>query len=303
MRDEEMRTEYQEYRCKSILIKHKGVDEDWFWVKYGAHPYVGCAFGCHFCYFRAEKYLDYVPCDQFHKVIRVKVNAPQMLRKQLSKVEKNVIVAGDWQPAEKKYGLSRKMLEVIRDLNFPLHILERSPLLTRDLDILEDINQNTWCCVSYSFSTVDEDIIRTFENRAPTAKKRMEALRRISDKGILAGLSYMPIIPYITDDREHIEDTISMAKEHGAQYILAASMTMEGQQRVWVMRQIEEHYPELVAKYEDLYKDNAYSTPPKYNKRLYAGIAELADKYDILTKIPKPEFEVQRKGQARLDSF
>lgn len=298
-----MTIEYQEYRCKSILIKHKMVDEDWFWVKYSAHPYVGCAFGCHFCYFRAEKYLNYVPCDQFHKVIRIKINAPQMLKKQLSRVEKNVIIAGDWQPAEKKYGLSRKMLEVIRDLNFPLHILERSPLLTRDLDILEEIDQTTWCCVSYSFSTVDEGIVRIFEHRAPTAKKRMESMKKISDKGILTGLSYMPILPYITDDREHIEDTISTAKEHGAQYILAASMTMEGQQRDWVMKFVEEHYPELVTKYQDLYKDNAYSTPPSYNKTLYAKIAELAEKHDILTRIPRPKFETQRKRQTKLDSF
>ncbi len=298
-----MTVKFETYRCKSILIKHKKIDEDWFWAKYSAHPYVGCAFGCHFCYFRAEKYLRYVPCDQFHKVIRVKINAPQMLRRQLSRVEKNVIVAGDWQPAEKKFELSRKMLEVVRDLNFPLHILERSPLLLRDLDILEDIDRETWCCVSYSFSTVDEDVVRIFEYRAPTAKKRMESMKIISEKGILTGLSYMPIIPYVTDDYEHIEETIAMAKEHGANYVLAASLTMEGQQRDWMMKFIQEHYPELVPKYEDLYKNNAYSTPPKYNKELYAKITELCEKYDILMKIPKPVFETQRRKQTKIDSF
>lgn len=298
-----MTAEYQEYRCKSILIKHKKVDEDWYWVKYSAHPYVGCAFGCHFCYFRAEKYLRNVPCEDFHKVIRVKINAPQMLRKQLSRVEKNVVIAGDWQPAEKKYELSRKMLEVIKDLNFPLHIVERSPLLLRDLDILEDINKTTWCCVSHSFSTVDEDVIRIFEHKAPTAKKRMEAIKKISDRGILTGLSHMPILPYITDDYEHMEDTVSMAKENGAQYILAASLTMEGQQRNWVMNVIEENYPELVPKYEDLYRNNAYSTPKSYNRELYGQIAEICKKYDMPTKIPRPEFETQRRSQSKIDSF
>lgn len=298
-----MTVKYDIYRCKSILIKHKKVDEDWYWVKYGAHPYIGCAFGCHFCYFRAERYLKDTPCGDFDRVIRVKINAPQMLRKQLSKAEKNVIGLGDWQPAEKKFLLSRKMLEVVRDLNFPVHVIERSPFLLRDLDILEEINNETWCCVSYSFSSVDKNISKTFEPKAPSPKKRMEAIREISKKGILTGLSFMPVLPYITDDYSHLEETFATAKEHGAQYILTASLTMEGQQRDWLMSVIKEQYPELVPKYEKLYQNNAYTPDHKYHKDLYAKTEELCKKYDILPKIPKPVFETQRKKQSTIDSW
>lgn len=298
-----MTVKYETYRCKSILIRHKKVDEDWYWVKYGAHPYVGCVFGCHFCYFRAERYLRDTSCEDFDRVIRVKINAPQMLRKQLSRAEKNVIALGDWQPAEKKFLLSRKMLEIVRDLNFPVHIIERSPLLVRDLDILEDINRETWCCVSYSFSTIDKGITKIFEPRAPSPKKRMEAIKEISERGILTGLSFMPILPYITDDESHLEETFAMAKEHGAQYILSASLTMEGQQRDWCMNAIRSNYPELVPKYERLYANDAYAPGHRYHKKLYALTQKLCEKYDISPKIPKPVLEEQRKSQKRIDSW
>ncbi|TET91835.1 MAG: radical SAM protein [Methanomassiliicoccales archaeon] len=298
-----MTVRYETYRCKSILIRHKEVDEDWYWVKYSAHPYVCCAFGCHFCYFRAERYLRDIPCEDFDKVIRVKINAPQMLRKQLPRAEKNVIALGDWQPAEKEFLLSRRMLEVVRDLNFPIHIIERSPLLVRDLDILEEINKETWCCVSYSFSTVDKSITKIFEPKAPAPKKRMEAIREISERGILTGLSFMPILPHITDDETHLEETFAMAKEHGAHYVLCATLTMEGQQRDWVMSVIREHYPELASKYEQLYANDAYVPGQKYHKELDARTRRLLKKYGLSPKIPKPVFEDQRKSQRRIDSY
>src|SRR4030065_151758 len=104
---------YIPYQAKKILNVYKHVDGGWFWDKYSAHPYIGCQFGCEFCYQREPKYLPYPTPDDFDKVVKVKLNAPELLRKELSRVPVDLISTGDYQPTEKKFGLSRKLLEVV----------------------------------------------------------------------------------------------------------------------------------------------------------------------------------------------
>lgn len=292
--------EYEVYKPKRILIVHRNAD-DWYWCKYGAHPYVGCYHGCHFCYARAEKYMQYPDPADFAEKIKVKINAARLLRKELSRVERNVIMTGDYQPAEKKFGLSRKILEVVRDLRFPLHLLERSPYLLKDIDILEEIKNQTWCCISFSFSTVDESLSRLLEPRAPSPRGRMRAIRQLADRGFLTGLSYMPIIPYITDSEEQIEETIAMAKENGAAFVLAASMTMESWQRSWFMDFVGEEFPELVKQYEKLYEGNAYSPKWEYGNEVMKKAEEICEKHDIAKRIPRPVFDTGDDRQASLD--
>lgn len=295
--------EYEVYKPKRVLIVHKRVDENWFWNKYSAHPYIGCFHNCHFCYSRAEKYMQFPDPADFSERIRVKANADRLLRKELSRVERNVIITGDYQPVERKYGLSRKMLGVVRDLLFPLHILERSPYLMKDIDILEDIRKQTWCCISFSFSTVDKDISRLLEPRAPSPQRRMRAIKDLAGRGFLVGLSFMPIVPYITDSAEMTEETIAMAKENGAQFILAGSMTMESWQRDWFMDFLKEDFPELVPKYEDLYAGNAYSPRQDYVNETMKRVSSLCKRHDIAERIPKPVFEKDDGLQASLNGW
>ena len=97
--------------------------------KYTAHPYIGCRSGCEFCYSRGSRYLGKRDPKTFNTVIQVKVDTVDLLRKELPRLEQGVIACGDWQqPAEDRYRLSRGMLEVVRDLGFPLFIIEHSPL-------------------------------------------------------------------------------------------------------------------------------------------------------------------------------
>jgi DNA repair photolyase len=296
-----MPVEYVPYMPKRILNVHKKVDEGWFWDKYSAYPYTGCAHGCEFCYCRANKYMRGQDPEDFSNIIRVKSNAPRLLRKELSRVERNVISTGDYQPAEAKYGLSRKMLEIVRDLRFPLHVIERSHTLLKDIDILKDISNDTWCCVSYSFSTVDPDLARLIEPKAPSPKRRMEAIKILSENGILSGLAYMPIIPFISDSKEQIEETFAMAKEHGAAYVLPSSMTMEDQQSDWFIAFLREEFPELPKKYEELYRGK-YSPPGSYMKELMEKVNALAMKHEMALKIDKPKFS-SRPFQSSIDNW
>jgi DNA repair photolyase len=115
--------------------------------------------------------------ETFNTLIQIKVNAVDLLAKELPRLEVDVISAGDWQqPAEDRYRLSRGMLEVVLKYGFPLFIVERSPLLARDLDLLTEINDRTWVGVVLSMSSLDSNLKRAFEPHSPGVKRRLETM-------------------------------------------------------------------------------------------------------------------------------
>jgi len=297
-----MPVQYVEYRPKRIVNVHKKVDEGWFWDKYSASPYIGCEHACEYCYARADKYLQFDDPDDYDRVVKVKMNAPQLLRKELRNKEIDVVVCGDWQPAEDKYGLSRKMLEVVRDLRFPLHVIEKSDLLLRDLDLLEEIAGQTWCRVSYSLSTADDELARKLEPNATPPSKRLKAVRKLNMAGVKAGVAYMPIVPYITDGESHVKQTIEAAWKHGATHVLPSSMTLQNIQAERFYRWLEKYYPMLVQKYRKLYA-SGYAPDRKYSDRLNVAVNRICGEYKIPTRIPRPVFKKEFTKQQKLDFF
>jgi DNA repair photolyase len=204
-----MKPEFQEYRARKIVNVHKHVDGPWFWGKYTAHPYVGCASGCEFCYARGGRYLGRRDPATFDTLIRIKINAVELLRQALPDLPRDVIACGDWQqPAEGHYRLSRQMLQVVHELGFPLFIVERSPLLTRDLDLLTAINRQSWVGVVFSISSLDPALKRAFEPRSPGVKQRLRSMAGLADAGVLGGTGLMPVLPFIGDAPEQLEDVV-----------------------------------------------------------------------------------------------
>ena len=195
---------------------HKHVDVPWFWGKYTAHPYVGCRSGCEFCYVRGGRYLGKRDPETFDRLIQVKVKAVELLQKELPGLEREIIACGDWQqPAEDRYRLSRAMLEVVLDLGFPLYVNERSPLLTRDLDLLQEINRRAWVGVAYSLSGVDPVLKQTFEPHSPGVERRLQAMERLAQAGIRVGASLMPVLPFLGDGEAQLEEAIRAIADHG----------------------------------------------------------------------------------------
>lgn len=226
-----MKLEFEEYRAREIVNVHKHVDGPWFWGKYTAHPYIGCRSGCEFCYLRGPRYRGNQDPDKFDTHIRVKINAIELLKKEIAKLKKDVISVGDWQqPAESRYRLSRKMLELVNQFNFPLFIVERSPLLLRDLDLLKEINVKSWVGVQYSVSNLDQKLKQLFEPHSPGVGRRLKAIEKLTLSGIAAGAALMPIIPIIGDERTQLEETIRAIKDHGGRFVVAGGITMDGMQ-------------------------------------------------------------------------
>jgi DNA repair photolyase len=288
-----MELELEEYQARRILNVHQHVDGPWFWGKYTAHPYVGCRSGCEFCYLRGHRYLGRRDPETFDRLIRVKINAVELLRGELFGRPRDVIAAGDWQqPAEERYRLSRGMLEVVRDTQFPLIIVERSPLLTRDLDLLIEINEQSWVGVVYSISSLDPTLKQAFEPQCPGVGRRLEAMAELARHGILVGTALMPVIPFVGDDRSHLEDVIRATKDHGGRFVMGGGLTMDGVQAERTLAVFGRIDPALVPKVRRLYqwdRDNGpkYGPPKAYNARLGLQIRELCERHGLLDRVPR----------------
>jgi DNA repair photolyase len=288
-----MRLELQEYRPRRIVNVHQHVDGPWFWGKYSAHPYVGCRSGCDFCYARGGRYLGRRDPDTFDQIIQVKVNAVELLRRELPRLPREVIAAGDWQqPAEGRYRLSRGMLEVIHDLGFPLYVNERSPLVTRDLDLLTAINERSYVSVSFSLSGVDPALKRAFEPRSPGVKQRLQAMERLAEAGILVGASLMPILPLVGDDERHLDDAICAVRDHGGSYVIAGGMTMDGAQAERTLEAARRLDPSHERRWRELYGgghvgSQGHDPPLGYHARLGRAVREVCARHLVLDRMPR----------------
>jgi DNA repair photolyase len=283
-----MNIEYEEYEPKSILNIHKHVD-GWFWVKYSIAQYMGCQYGCEYCYWRDEKYnrlqrerpdLD----DAFTQYIKVKTNTPELLRKQLKgKVKESIYVDG-YQPIETKYRLAKKILQVCLDLKWPVFINEKSPLLLNDLDILKKLNKISlhvgWSIV---FSEDDEKK-KAFEGDAPTIASRFKAMRELSNAGIMTGVYAMPILPFICDNEENIKELVKKTRDYGGTYFMDSGLTLWGYCRTHYYKALKKYDPKLIKKY-----DKAFDKKGNYlnYKPTYELVKEYCKKYKIPTHAPR----------------
>ncbi len=288
-----MELEIREYRARRILNVQAHVDGPWFWTKYSAHPYVGCRSGCEFCYCRGGRYLGRRDPEKFDTLIGVKTNAADLLRKELTGRTPDVIACGDWQqPIESRFQISRGMLEVVRDLSFPLFIVERSPLLARDLDLLDEINERTWVGVALSISNLDPELKRAFEPHSPGVARRLQVMSQLAEAGILVGTALMPVIPFLGDRPDQLEAVIRATKDHGGEFALAGGMTMAGAQSMRTLEAVTRVRPALEEEWRHLYRwpldgKPQYSPPDEYICRLGRLVRELCAKHGIRDRIPR----------------
>lgn len=275
------------YKPKKILNVHKHLDGGWYWTKYSAHPYLGCEFGCEYCYGRDKHYCPYEHIEDFDKLIKIKENAAELLRKELKNKPKELISVGEWQPAEAKYKLARQMLEVCLDLGFPVFVLEKSPLILRDLDLLKKINKKAGVISGFSMMTTkDDETHKIFEPKAPPVKARFEAMKKLADAGLMTGTHLMPILPFIYDDEENLEAVVKTTKKYGGQYVLASSLTLWGEVKNYFYSVLAKHFPELIEKYDRIFSsDEAFS---EYWQPIGLKVKKLCIKYKILDYIPRP---------------
>ena len=282
-----------EIEAKSILTKHKFRD-NWFWNRYAINPYRGCQFACNYCDAITEKYLVHKNYKDFSRVIYLKKNAPELLEKEIKKVKPDVVamsgVTDPYQPAEKKYGVTRKILEILAKHRFPVHIITKSDLILRDIDLLREIAKQTWCTVSLTIITFNQRLLPHLEPFAPSPEKRLKAIKKLNEAGIQAGVDFTPIVPYLLDSLNNIEEVVKRASEYAEYVLIGAGMTLRSNQQIRFLELLKKNFAELVEKYETLYGKQE-SPPHDYIVRLNRCTFEFCKKYGIKNYIPPPRFE------------
>jgi DNA repair photolyase len=289
----------QEIRAKSILIKRKYIDS-WFVSRYGMNLYRGCLHNCAYCDGRAEGY--YVE-GEFGQDVCVKINAPEILRRELDPARRRKPLKGgyfllgdgvgdSYQPLEETYGLSRRALELMAGFGYPVQILTKSTLVRRDLDLLERINRRSRALVCFSISSVDERISRIYEPGVPSPAERLETLKCIKARGIPCGLFLLPVIPFVTDTEELIGRALQAATDAEVDYLIFGGMTLkEGRQSSYFLRHLSRHHSEFLAEYRKIYRGDRWGQATgEYYRSLHERFRRIAFKYDLPLRMPPELF-------------
>jgi DNA repair photolyase len=285
----------REIEAKSILRKHKKIDS-WFISRYGMNLYRGCSHNCIYCDGRSEGY--YVD-GEFGENVTVKVNAIDILRRELDPQRKRIpfkrsyiMVGGgvgdSYQPAEGKYRLTGKTLQLLYEYGHPVHLLTKSVLIKRDIDIIKKINEQSSAIVSFSFSSADDKLSAMLEPGVPPPSERLKTLAFFKSEGIACGMFLLPVVPFITDTAALMEEAVSKAAEAGVDFIIFGGMTLkDGKQKDYFLDALKTPYPELMIKYQHLYPGNRWGEArAEYYKSLSAEFNRIAKKYRIPQRIP-----------------
>ncbi|HVW17649.1 MAG TPA: radical SAM protein, partial [Solirubrobacteraceae bacterium] len=213
-----------------------------------------------YCFARpTHKYLDLGAGRDFEREIVVKVNAPEVLRAELARpswAREHVAMGTNTDPyqwVESRYRLMPPILEALRDARTPCSVLTKSPLLLRDLDLLRSFAAaGVDFSAAFSVPTLDERAWRASEPHTPHPRKRLEAVRALTDAGIPVSVLVAPLMPGINDDPRAVEEVLSLAGEMGAVHVTGVCLHLRGEVRGVFMDWLRGYRPDLVEHYERL---------------------------------------------------
>ena len=251
------------------------------------NPYRGCEFACKYCYARyTHEFMEMRDGAEFEQKIYVKQHAAQLLRQELRRVKSGEAIAlgtatDPYQPAERRYEVTRGILEEFtRHRGFELGIVTKSNLITRDIAVLKEIAQHNQLSVNMTITTLDTELARLLEPRAPRPDLRLAAVRELHEAGIRVGISCSPVIPAITDSPKGLEALVQAAAQAGASYLFANALFLKPCSAAVFLPFLDQHFPHLAENYRQRYQGRAF-LPPAYTKRLSQLIKHLRRKYAV----------------------
>jgi DNA repair photolyase len=281
-----------------------------FW---SINPYVGCAFGCAYCYARyAHRWVldraatanpdhddlqtareNLSPWLAFERRIFVKQNAAEVLRnvlrhgseKHLALLSGETIVIGTatdpFQPAERRFRITRSVLEVLAEHpGLSICIITKSPLITRDIDLLKRINRHSSLSIHLSLISTDRELARKLEPRAPTPEARLRALARLRENDLETGINVMPVLPAITDHPDALERLVKAVAERGASYVNACALRLRSSARARYLPFIDQEFPQFAKRYRATYAFD-HKVSAAYSDGLRTTMRALCEKYGV----------------------
>lgn len=251
------------------------------------NPYRGCEFGCKYCYARyTHEYMELDGAD-FERKIYAKANAGPILSRDLAErhAGSEHIAIGSatdpYQPAEREFGVTRAILERMAEREgLSLSITTKSDQILRDLDLLQRISARSSLTINITIVTLRTRLARLLEPRAPRPDLRFEAVRKLRDAGLNAGVFMMPILPGLTDSEEHIEAMARAASEAGARWFIAAALFLMPSSAKHFLPFVEQKFPRLAKRYREFYGRAAYP-PDAYRRELTERVDRLRLKYGL----------------------
>jgi DNA repair photolyase len=265
-------TRFYEVQAKSILNRVPEASQVPF--RWTVNPYRGCTHACSYCFARpTHEFLGLGAGRDFEREIVVKVNSPELLRAELARrswQREHVALGTNTDPyqwVEKRYELMRGIWEALRDARNPCSVLTKSPLLLRDLDLMRELNEVTDFSAALSIPTLDQKAWRATEPRSPNPNARLEAVAELSKAGVRTGVLVAPLMPGINDSPDQVREVVRLATEAGAGYITGIALHLRQGVREVFMEWLAEQRPDLVPRYEELYRRGAYM-PANERRRL-----------------------------------
>lgn len=242
---------------------------------------------CVYCFARkSHSYLDLDTGLGFDSQIVVKVNAPDLLRRQLGSrrwLGEHIAMGTNvdcYQRAEGRYGLMPGILSALRDHANPFSILTKGTLILRDLDLLVQASEVTDVGISVSVGFTDPALWRTVEPGTPSPERRLDAVRTLTEHGIDVGVLMAPVIPFLSDHPAQLRATVRAIAASGATSVTPLVLHLRPGAREWFMAWLGQHHPHLVRRYERLYAEGAYA-PKWYQRRITRQVHDLAQEYGI----------------------
>ncbi|MBD5657204.1 MAG: radical SAM protein [Candidatus Eremiobacteraeota bacterium] len=256
-----------EIEAKSILNRVRDMPFAW-----SINPYRGCYHQCVFCYARrTHTFLERDGLGDWGSMLSVKINAPQIVRRELAnprwKGEHVAIgtATDPYQPLEGRYRITRGILIELARARTDAHLITRSPLVVRDIDVLQDLARAAGASVCISLPTLDPDLARKIEPTVAPPRQRLRAVRMLADAGIRVGVAVAPILPELTDTEAQLREVFAAAAEAGASMAWHSVLNLNDVARASYFEFLRAEFPSLVASHENYYR------------RKYAPIA-LADR-------------------------
>jgi len=276
--------EYFTLPVRSLLNRCTGTRMPFDWT---INPYRGCEFACKYCYARyTHEFMELRDGIEFEQKIYAKQHAAELLRQELRKVKPGEDIAigtatDPYQPIEKRLEITRAILgELARHSGLDLGIVTKSAMVARDTDVLREIARHNRISVSFTVTTTDIELARLLEPRAPRPDLRLEALLKLREAGIRAGVICAPVLPGITDSPKQLEAVVRSAAEAKANHVYANPLFLKPCSAAVFLPFLKEHFPHLVADYDKRFQDRAF-LPTAYRKRIRELMSKLRAKYKI----------------------
>jgi DNA repair photolyase len=271
----------------------------------GTGDFVAAGVVSHNCFARnTHTYLDLDPGQDFDTKVVVKVNAPDLLRRELAapKWSGGHIAMGTnvdcYQRAEGRYQLMRGIIAALRDRANPFSILTKGTLITRDLDLLTEAAAVTSVDVSFSVGFVDEDLWRAVEPGTPSPRRRLDAVRRFAEAGFAPTVLLAPILPGLSDTDESIDATVAAITDAGASSVVPITLHLRPGAREWYRAWLARTRPDLLDRYEEIYGRGSYA-PKAYQRELGERVAQAARRHGLDRRAPREHRGVEPVPQPR----